>query len=215
MPEHALNVPDSLLEGLLTGRTQPPRQNGLTMVIDKGLGVAATADLIEVCGDYIDHWKCTFGTSAFIPINTLRRKLEHLANQGILTYPGGTLLEVALVEGKCRPFMERARKLGFNAVEISDGTIPLPPHRRRNIIHCALDSGLKPITEVGKKDPAQQPTPIELADQALKDIDWGAAWVIVEGRESGKGIGVYDQHGAVDAGRLLRSVNGWGWRPIA
>ena len=194
MPEKAWA---HVVEGLLTGRTQPPRKSGITMVIDKGHGPTAIADLLEMCGDVIDHWKCTFGTSAFVPADVLRRNLMLLTGQGILTYPGGTLLEVAIVRGSCRAFMQHAHMLGFSAVEISDGTIPLPAHRRRNVIRCALDHGLTPITEVGKKDPTQQPTAIELAEQALQDLEWGAEWVTVEARESGKGIGIYDDHGAV------------------
>jgi phosphosulfolactate synthase len=185
--------------GLLTGRAQPPRKSGLTMVIDKGHGPTVTADILEMCGDVIDHWKCTFGTSAFVPADVLRRKLLQLSARGILTYPGGTLLEVAIVHSSCRPFMQHAHMLGFSAVEISDGTIPLPQIRRRNIIRCALDHGLAPITEVGKKDPTKQPTAIELAEQALQDIEWGAQWVTLESRESGKGIGIYDDSGAVRA----------------
>jgi phosphosulfolactate synthase len=196
MPERAWA---NVVEGLLTGRTQPPRKNGVTMVIDKGHGPTMTADMLEMSGDLIDHWKCTFGTSAFVPSDVLRRKLLYLTAQGILTYPGGTLLEVAIVRGSCRTFMQHAHTLGFSAVEISDGTIPLPPHRRRNVIRCALDHGLTAITEVGKKDPKLQPTAIELADQALQDLEWGAEWVTVESRESGKGIGIYDDHGAVRA----------------
>ncbi len=194
MPERAWA---NVVEGLLTGRTEPPRMSGITMVIDKGHGPSATADMLEMCGDLIDHWKCTFGTSAFVPADVLRRKLLYLTAHGILTYPGGTLLEVAIVRGSCRTFMQHAHSLGFSAVEISDGTIPLPLHRRRNVIRCALDHELIPITEVGKKDPTQQPTAIELAEQALKDLDWGAQYVTVESRESGKGIGIYDDHGAV------------------
>ncbi|MFL5655184.1 MAG: phosphosulfolactate synthase [Ktedonobacteraceae bacterium] len=194
MPERAWA---EVIEGLLTGRTQPPRKYGLTMVIDKGLGPVATIDLLEMSGDVIDHWKCAFGTSAFVPAAVLRRKLLSLAAHGILTYPGGTLLEVAIVRGSCRAFMQHAHALGFSAVEISDGTIPLPLHRRRNVIRCALDHGLTPITEVGKKDPRQQPTAVELAEQALQDLEWGAQWVTVESRESGKGIGIYDDNGSV------------------
>jgi phosphosulfolactate synthase len=182
---------------VLVGREQPPRKSGLTMVIDKGHGMAMTADLLEMSGDLIDHWKCTFGTSAFVPAEVLRRKLLHLTARGILTYPGGTLLEVAIVYGNCRTFMQHAHMLGFSAVEISDGTIPLPLHRRRNLIRCAIDHGLAPITEVGKKDPQHQPSALELAEQALQDLEWGAQWVTVEARESGKGIGIYDDHGMV------------------
>ncbi len=194
MPERAWA---EVIEGLLTGRTQSPHKNGLTMVIDKGHGLAATVDLLEMCGDVIDHWKCAFGTSAFVPEDLLRRKLVSLAAHGILTYPGGTLLEVAIVRGSCRSFMKHAHSLGFSAVEISDGTIPLPLHRRHNVIRCAIDHGLTPITEVGKKDPRQQPTAFELAEQALQDLECGAQWVTVEARESGKGVGIYDDHGSV------------------
>ncbi len=190
---------DSVIDGLLHGREAAPRKHGLTMVIDKGTGVAATADLLETCGDYIDHWKCTFGTSAFVQANVLRRQLLQLAMLGILTYPGGTLLEVALLESNCRTFMKRAHDLGFSAVEISDGTINLPQFRRRNVIHCAREHGLTPITEVGKKDPKQQPTAREMAEQALQDLEWGAAFVTIEGRESGTGIGIYDDKGVVRA----------------
>src|SRR5258706_405249 len=189
MPERAWA---EVIESLLTGRTQPSRKNGLSMVVDKGLGPAATADLLEMCGGVIDHWKCAFGTSAFVPADALRRKLVSLAAHGILTYPGGTLLEVAIVVGSCRTFMRRAHSLGFSAVEISDGTIPLPSHRRHNVIRCALDHGLTPITEVGKKDATHQPTAVELAEQALQDLAWGAQWVTVEAREEGRGIGIYD-----------------------
>ncbi len=84
----------NVVDGLLTGREQAPRSKGLTMVIDKGLGISATSDLLEICGGLIDHWKCTFGTSAFVPTDVLRRKLMYLTSHGALTYPGGTLLEV-------------------------------------------------------------------------------------------------------------------------
>lgn len=175
-----------------------PRVKGLNMILDKGLGLTGTRDVLEAAGDHIDHWKCSFGTSALVGPDALRAKLGLLREHAILTFPGGTLLEAAIVQGHCRPFMERARDLGFTAVEISDGTIDLSPERRRNIIGCARDAGLVPITEVGKKDPTQQPTPDELATEALRDLDWGAHWVVVEGREGGTSVGIYDDHGNID-----------------
>ncbi len=94
-------------------RSGRPRDKGVTMVIDTGVGLAATADMIEIAGPYIDHWKLGFGTSAAMPPDLLRRKLALLASHGLLTYPGGTLLEVAIVQHHCRVFMGRARDLGF------------------------------------------------------------------------------------------------------
>lgn len=180
------------------GRRQPrPRSTGITMVIDSGLSGAATDDLLEVIDPYVDHWKFAFGTSALMPTGVLCKKLGKLADLNILAYPGGTLLEAAIVQQHCRPYMQRARELGFRAVEISEGTISLAGGRRRRVVDCALDAGLVAITEVGKKDPEHQPDAEELAEQALKDLEWGASWVVVEGRESGRGVGIFDAGGGI------------------
>lgn len=186
-----------IIGSLIDDRSQKPREIGLTMVIDTGIGFNQMHDTLELAGYCIDHWKLGFGTSAFHSKKTLQDKLALLAEQQILTFPGGTLLEVALIEHHCRDYMKHAKHLGFTAVEISDGTIPMPEFRRKNIIHCALDAGLVPITEVGKKDPRQQPTAEQVAEQALLDLENGASWVILEGRESGRSVGVFGEHGQV------------------
>lgn len=179
-------------------RSQKPRRKGLTMVIDTGLGVSTTKAIVEVAGHHIDQWKCSFGTSAFVPKGVLREKLEFLESEGIQTFPGGTLFEACIIRHHCRLYMARARELGFTAVEISDGTIDLPVFRRRRVIECAIEGGLRAITEVGKKDPARRIPPETLAEQALDDLENGAEAVIIEGRESGKGVGIFDQDGNVD-----------------
>jgi phosphosulfolactate synthase len=187
-----------LADEVRAARTLQPRDTGVTMVIDTGLGMTATADVLAMAGRWIDHWKLSFGTSVFVPEDLLRHKLELIGGADVLTFPGGTLFEASIVRQHCRVYMRRVRELGFTAVEISDGTIELPAHRRRRVIDCALDAGLTVITEVGKKDPAQQPSPEDLAAQAVRDAEWGASWVVVEGREAGAGVGVFDATGAVD-----------------
>src|SRR5258706_8228727 len=178
-------------------RSVAPRGCGPTMVIDTGLGAAATQDILEVAGEYIDIWKLSFGTSVFVRPAVLERKLELIKARKILSCPGGTLFEAAILQHPCRSFMKDAADIGFGAVEISDGTIEVSAFRRRHAIDCALEAGLVAVTEVGKKDPAMQPPIAELARQAQRDLDWGARWVIVEGRESGMGVGVFDARGNV------------------
>lgn len=187
------------LDAIVNRRIRRPRNTGVTMVIDTGLGASSLRDLLDLAGDHIDHWKFGFGTSALMPLPVLEEKLDLLDKRHILTYPGGTLLEAAVVQEHCRVFMTRAAELGFGAVEISEGTIDLPGDRRRRMIDCARNAGLVPITEVGRKDPARQPSAGELAEQALQDLAWGASWVIVEGRECGRGIGIYDHGGEIRA----------------
>jgi phosphosulfolactate synthase len=186
---------DPIIEHLIANRAGKPRAAGVTSIIDLGIGLGQLRDLLGLAGAYIDQWKFAFGTSALITTSALRDKLALLAEHEILTLPGGTLLEIALVERHCRDYMRHARALGFGGVEISDGTIPMPAPRRRNIIHCALDAGLIPITEVGKKDPRRQPSALQIAEQALLDLENGARWTVVEARGSGRGVGIFDEHG--------------------
>ncbi|WP_024298916.1 phosphosulfolactate synthase [Methylomicrobium lacus] len=183
-----------------------PRKTGCTMVMDVGKGLFETQSILEMSEAYIDHWKFAFGTSVFVEKTRLQEKLRLLAEHNILTFPGGTLLEVAMLKMHCRVYMTHAKELGFQAVEISDGTLPIPRFRRRRIIECALNTGLIPITEVGKKDPKRQPTVDQLADEILQDLEWGAAWVILEGRECGQGVGVFDDAGNVEGFEVERLV---------
>ena len=190
------------LDAIVNRRLHRPRAAGVTMVIDTGLGLSSMRDILDLAGQHVDHWKFGFGTTALMPRAALEAKLALLRDWDILSYPGGTLLEAAVVQEHCRVFMTRAAELGFGAAEISEGTIDLPGERRRRMIDCARNAGLQPITEVGRKDPERQPEAEDLAAQVLRDLDWGAAWVIVEGRESGQGVGIYDRAGDIRASFL-------------
>ncbi|MGR8999845.1 MAG: phosphosulfolactate synthase, partial [Gammaproteobacteria bacterium] len=188
----------NIIKNLRNPRAEKPRKTGCTMVMDVGKSLEETQSILQIASNYIDHWKFGFGTTVFMDKALLQEKLQLLAAHNILTFPGGTLLEVALLEHHCRVYMTHARELGFTAVEISDGTLPIPRFRRKRIIECALNAGLIPITEVGKKDPKRQPTAYQIAEEVLEDLEWGAAWVIIEGRECGQGVGVFDDSGNVE-----------------
>jgi phosphosulfolactate synthase len=177
------------------GRNSKPRTTGLTMVIDKGLGSHLLADMIDMAGDYIDIVKLTFGTSAFNDRAVLEKKIRQIVSSGIDVMPGGTFLEVALWQNRLESYLERARELGFTAIEISDGTIELSPGKRRAALKRALGLGFKVITEVGKKDPREAP-PIEVIHRLIsEDLAGGAFKVVIEAREAGRGVGIFDKDG--------------------
>jgi phosphosulfolactate synthase len=68
---------------------------------------------------------------------------------------------------------------------------------RKDTIRQALDMDFKVITEVGKKDP-KDALPIALVHQLIKeDLECGAFKVIIEAREAGKGVGIFDQAGKI------------------
>ena len=182
----------------VSGRVGKPRTHGVTMVIDKGLGLAATADLFELAGPCIDLLKLAFGTTAFYPPAVLERKLRLAEDAGVLVYPGGTFLEVAVAQGRGRAFIERAAALGFRAIEISDGTIQMSSRTRCTLMDIAAARQLRVLTEVGKKHPADRVPRSNIREQIGADLRHGAWKVIVEGRESGKGVVIYREDGSID-----------------
>jgi phosphosulfolactate synthase len=199
---------DDVIPPLVKDRTTKPRTVGLTMVIDRCQGLSDTEDLLDLTADYVDHLKLSFGTSVLMAEGLLRRKIEIVRQCDIDVYPGGTLFETAFFQGVFPEFLSRARSLGFTAVEISDGTIELTPDQRADCIRRARDAGFKVITEVGKKDPRRQPPPGQIIEQVHADLNAGANLVIIEAREGGKGIGVYDARGEVVEDMLDILVDG-------
>ncbi|MGB8957033.1 MAG: phosphosulfolactate synthase [Tumebacillaceae bacterium] len=189
---------DDILSDPLPGRiTKPRTDSGLTMLIDSGLGLRETVDLVELAGSYIDFVKLGFGTSKLYPATVLRQKIELLQQQGIEVYPGGTFLEASILQGKWSEFLNRCFELGFRTVEVSDGTISLSADLRRKIITTACERGFKVITEVGKKETDARLSIAYQLEQIRADLDNGAYKVIIEGRESGKSVGLFDADGAI------------------
>lgn len=177
-----------------------PRKTGVTMVLDKGLGMAETRDLLEVASPYVDFLKLGFGTAALYNPALLAKKVELVRSYSVDIYPGGTFLEIAMARGSLALCLRQFWDLGFTAVEISDGSVTVDRKTREYAVYLAKKMGFTVLTEVGKKNPSICLNPAEMARQVIADLDAGARWVIIEGRENGCQTGVYDTRGRIKEG---------------
>lgn len=193
------------LQTPIQGRIEKPRQCGLTMVIDKGLGFTALNDLLELNAKYIDFHKLSFGTSLLYPQDLLKKKINIIKKAGIDVYPGGTLFEIAFIQNKLEKYFFKAKELGFTAIEISDGTISFSSKLRAEAIALAKSIDFTVISEVGKKDKSDSLSLDEMIEQIDFDLSAGADFVIIEARESGKDITIYNEDGSVDM-KMLDSI---------
>ncbi len=176
-------------------RTGKPRNSGKTMVIDKGLGLHAFKDLLETSAEYIDVIKIGFGTAPLYPKNLLKNKISMAKEYDICVMPGGTFLEIAVSQDAVPSFFKMLKALGFNGVEVSDGTIEMGRKQRNELILRGVQDGFTVFTEYGKKLRGSTIDVEELVNTIHIDMEFGAALVIIEGRESGKGVGLYDEQG--------------------
>lgn len=183
----------------LEGRRERKSGEGLTMMLDKGVGPVSLIDFLEISGDYVDLAKFGWGTSAIHPRDIIKEKVEIYNSYGVTPYPGGTLFEIAYLQDKVDEYLDEADKLGFGAIELSDGTINIEPSDREDMILRVKDSGFMVITEVGKKNPVEDHklTINKRVELVNSDLDVGADKVLIEGREGGKGIGIYDNNGKI------------------
>jgi phosphosulfolactate synthase len=176
-------------------REERPRTSGKTMVIDKGLGWNAFEDMLDTAAAHMDMIKIGFGTSALYPQNLLKRKIDLARTHQLAIYPGGTFLEVAVANDLVDEYYETVRNLGFTGIEISDGTIAMDRNMRSRLILKGLDAGLKVYTEYGKKCWGSTIEMKELIQTVAMDTRLGAELVTIEGRESGVGVGIFDNNG--------------------
>ena len=178
-------------------REEKPRDCGITMVLDKGLGLETAESLMDISGEYVDYLKFGWGTSIVHEQEIIKAKVEMYKKHDITPYTGGTLFELAYKNHKLHEFFEEARNLGFPAIEISDGSINIHHNDKLNAIKRARQEGFEVLSEVGKKNPEldKELTIDERIKCMQEELDAGSSLVIVEAREGGKNIGIFDKSG--------------------
>lgn len=186
-----------IINAPLSSRLQKPRRIGHTMVMDKGMGLRETRELLETTENYFDYLKLAFGTPALYNLELLVEKISLVKSHGILIYPGGTFLEIAIMQDKLKDFLDISWDVGFSAIEVSDGTVRLSAYQRQKAICAAAEKGFVVLTEVGSKNPAEKTSVKEAVAQIKSDLEQGAVKVIMEARESGKGIGLFNDSGEI------------------
>lgn len=164
--------------------TKKPRKSGLTMMIDDGLPLGVTEDIVRLAGDYIDLAKIKTGTARLYPREALKEKLGIYQKRQIRPFIGGQFHEYVFAvcgESALAKFYDEALALGFQAIEISDNVVPLTDAQREQQIRAATRAGLVVFGEVGSKETFSDPT--LLIGQAQLCFSAGAELVLVEAAE--------------------------------
>jgi len=163
-------------------RAGKPREAGITMLIDWGLGLAAQGDCLEIGAEYIDLAKIAVGISGLLSKDQLRRKIELYEAHQVIPFPGGQFLEYAADHGQAREYMEDAREAGYSWIEVSDNVIELTPDEKTALIRLAREEfGLNVIGEVGSK--VQGTSATGLIADIQRCLDAGCWKVFVEAAE--------------------------------
>lgn len=172
-------------------RPERPREAGVTMMMDKGLSLRETENIIDASGEYFDIAKFGFGT-AYVTKN-LEEKIKLYKSAGIRPYFGGTLFELFIARNDFDGFRRLIDKYDLDLCEVSDGSIILKHDDKLEYIR-KLAKDRTVMSEVGSKDAGIIISPAKWIKMMSTELEAGSWKVIAEGRESGT-VGVFRPNG--------------------
>lgn len=177
-------------------RTARPRTYGMTMVMDKGMGLVGAKDFLSVAAPYVDIVKFGFGTG--LVTSHLEEKIKIYTEQDIPVYFGGTLFEAFLVRDQFDDYLGMVKEYGLTHVEVSDGSVIIPHIEKLGYIE-KLAKHVTVLSEVGSKDATHIMPPYKWIELMKAELEAGSTYVIAEAREAGN-VGIYRGSGEVREG---------------
>lgn len=173
-------------------------------MLDKGATTSEVEGILATAGDYIDVVKLGWGIS-YVDL-TAKERVRLYQSAGVVVSTGGTLLEVAVAQGRLTEFRQWATELGVEAVEVSNGLGTMSPSEKTALV-AELSRDVLVLAEAGSKEQTASVEAGDWIDEMAADLAAGARWVIAEGRESGT-VGLYEADGAVREALVTRLVAG-------
>lgn len=180
-------------------RPAQPRENGLTMVMDKGLSLREAEDLCDISAPYCDLIKLGFGTS--IITNRLHEKIKLYKSAGLKPYFGGTLFEAFAVRNMMDDYRRFLDEYNMEMIEVSDGVMELDHDLKCEYI-VRLSKDFTVLSEVGSKLKGKEISNAEWISFMQTELQAGAWKVIAEARESGN-MGIYNDDGSANFELIL------------
>jgi phosphosulfolactate synthase len=187
----------------LPARTDKPRNEGITLALDKGYSIRQVEDFCEVASSYTDIVKLGWGTAYVTQL--LEEKLAVYKKSGIPVYFGGTLFEAYVLRDQLDAYIELLKKYELQYVEVSNGTIWLSEKKKLDIIQ-RLSKEFTVLSEVGSKNPNDIIPPYKWVKMIENELEAGAWKVICEARESGT-VGVFRPNGEIRSGLIDEIVD--------
>jgi phosphosulfolactate synthase len=186
----------------LPERPAKPRNNGITMMMDKGLSTQEAENFVENNAAFTDLVKLGFGTS--VVCTNVEKKITLYHQAGIKVYFGGTLFEAFVIRGMFDDYLRLVTRLGLNVAEVSDGSMYMHHSQKLEYIHT-LSRHVTVLSEVGSKQKGVEIPDDTWVNMMKAELDAGAWKVIAEARESGT-TGIYHSDGSANVG-LINLIN--------
>jgi len=182
-----------------------------TSPFDPGYDLVTLASHIEQSHHLMSLLKLSMACWMIADEDVSRQKIAIAKKYGVPVTTGGGPFEVAYVQGKLPEYLDLVADFGFTQIECGEGFTDISLNAPE-IVKMANDRGLKVQFELGKKHTGAftQDVVNGLIDQGKNWLQAGAVQLVVEARESAKGVGLFDDAGNLNVDFADRFADAFG-----
>jgi len=192
-----------------------PLIDAATSPFDPGYDLATLESHLEQSSHVMSILKISMACWMVANEKVTRRKIAAAKKYRVPTTTGGGPFEVAVAQGKLPEYLDLVADFGVTRIECGEGftEMTLSP---REVIGMANERGLEVQFELGKKHTgAFTRDAVEgLIEQGRRWLDAGALQLVVEARESAKGVGLFDDSGNFNSAFADRFADAFGHKIV-
>lgn len=168
----------------------------LTSPFDPGYDPVTFESHLEQSSHLMSLMKISMACWLIASEQSTRHKFEVAHKHGVPTVTGGGPFEIAVAQGRLPEYLDICADMGATRIECGEGFTDLCMEPRE-VISMIHERGLQAQFELGKKHGGAftEDAVHQLLLQGHKWLDAGALQLVVEARESAKGVGLFDQDG--------------------
>lgn len=184
----------------------------LTSPFDPGYDPVTVESHLEQSAHLMASLKISMACWIIADETATRRKIAAARAHNVPAVTGGGPFEVAMAQGQLESYLDLCAGLGVTRIECGEGFTELS-QKPRAIVQMIHERGLEVQYEMGKKHEGP------FAEESLQDaiarghawLDAGAVQVVVEARESARGVGMFDSEGKLNLAYADRFAEEFGF----
>jgi phosphosulfolactate synthase len=171
-----------------------------TSPFDPGYDPVTLESHLEQSGHLMSELKISMACWMIANEQCTRRKIAAAKRYAVPTVTGGGPFEVAVAQKELPAYLDLCADIGVTRIECGEGftDMPLPA---KDVVEMAHERGLEVQFELGKKHGGAFSADVvaQLIEQGKKWLDAGALQLVIEARESARGVGLFDDSGNFNA----------------
>lgn len=174
-----------------------PEMPPLTSPFDPGYDPATLESHLAQSSHLMAILKVSMACWMVAKEDATRQKVAAAGRHGVPTVTGGGPFEIAVAQEHLLDYLDLCADIGFTRIEAGEGFTEMPVPAQM-VVRMAEQRGLEVQFELGKKHGGafDSDTTRQLIDQGRRWLDAGARELVVEARESAKGVGLFDDSGS-------------------